>query len=101
MSVLVDEGSGTLMGCYIANGRRGERERERERKRVLATHAIRRASIHSMMRGHEKNKHIYASLTCTEFQPIKENDKYTIEFRPRATKSTYIYLHMRESRKKK
>jgi hypothetical protein len=28
MSALVDEGGGTLMGCYIANGRRIERERE-------------------------------------------------------------------------
>ena len=74
MSAPVDEGSSALMGCYMANGR-GERERERalkgRGKRVLATHAIRRTSIPSTARG-QANKNVSASLTCTEFQPIKE-----------------------------
>ncbi len=67
MSALVDEGGGTLMGCYIANGRRIERERGKEREFLLLMPSVER--VYTARREDKRTRTFVRPLLAQNFNP--------------------------------
>jgi hypothetical protein len=92
LSAIVDGGVVVLLWVALT------RTEERKRKRVLATHAIRRTSVHSSARERENNK-VCAHLFAQNFNSQKKrqvNDRIS----PFSMYDAHICLHMGRAEKK-